>query len=62
MHAVTEFQARVIIVAERDRLDSYYARVREANKEGEKITRDERSQELSDRKGRDKLAELLLLE
>ncbi|KAL0121512.1 hypothetical protein PUN28_006791 [Cardiocondyla obscurior] len=26
MHAVTEFQARVIIVAERDRLDGYHAR------------------------------------
>lgn len=61
MHAVTEFQARVIMVAERDRLDGYRARTRRAEK-GKKIARDdERSRivEQSDRKRRDKLAELL---
>lgn len=40
MYAVTEFQARVIIVAERDRLDGYRARARGENKEREKIARE----------------------
>lgn len=58
MHAVTEFQARVIIVAERDRLDGYRARARGKQRrggEGKKIAPDERSTivEQSDRKRRD---------
>lgn len=59
MHAVTEFQARVIIVAERDRLDGYRARARGKRRggggEGKKIAPDERSTivEQSDRKRRD---------
>lgn len=59
MHAVTEFQARVIIVAERDRLDGYRARARgktERRREGgKKIAPDERSTIVgqSDRERRD---------
>lgn len=59
MHAVTEFQARVIIVAERDRLDGYRARARGKRRRGgggKKIVPDERDQQLSeqsDRKRRD---------
>lgn len=59
MHAVTEFQARVIIVAERDRLDGYRARARGKRRGGggggKKIAPDERSTivEQSDRKRRD---------
>lgn len=62
MHAVTEFQARVIMVAERDRLDGYRARAPGERRREKKIARDdERSRvvEQSDRKRRDKLAELL---
>lgn len=65
MHAVTEFQARVIIVAERDRLDGYRvcarACVHEVNKEGKKLCV-MRNQELSNgrvgQNSRGKLAEL----
>lgn len=57
MHAVTEFQARVIMVAERDRLDGYRARARarQASREGRKKLRAMTSdQELSNsRIGRD---------
>lgn len=47
MHTVTEFQARVIIVAERDRLDGYRAGARDKTKNKGKKLRAMSDQELS---------------
>lgn len=53
MHAVTEFQARVIMVAERDRLDGYRAR-QVSEEERKKLRAMTSDQELSNsRIGRD---------
>lgn len=56
MHAVTEFQARVIIVAERDRLDGYRARARGERRRGggEKNCARRSDQQLSEQSDRER--------